>query len=396
MTGNSLISKTPRIEVIDALRGFAVMSIMFLHNIEHFDLYYFPDYLPEWLKSLDGIIWKSLFFLFSGKAYAIFALLFGFTFFIQFNNQEKKGLDFRGRFLWRLFLLLILGLFNSIFYAGDILTFYALIGVTILVVCKWSNKAVFITAIILMVQPLEWAKFFYILFNPDYILPARLSDMYYGKAFSYLTGQSFLELVKGNLWNGKMASFYWSWENGRLFQTSSLFMLGMLLGRKQLFVYSVPGNGFWKKVMIFSIVFFIPLFILKNSLSLLVSGEALVGRLNIIFSSWSNFAFMAILVSLFVLLYQNKNIYRTLAKLAPFGRMSLSNYLMQSVVGSFIYYGYGLAFYKYTGATISLMMGIFLFLAQLSFCHWWLKRHNQGPFEYLWHRATWIKYNNIN
>jgi uncharacterized protein len=187
MTTNSIIPQPSRIEVVDSLRGFAVMSIMLLHNIEHFDLYYFPENLPAWLKVLDGKIWGSLFFIFSGKSYAIFALLFGFSFFIQFDNQRKKGFDFRGRFLWRLFLLLIIGFFNSIFYAGDILTFYAVMGVSLIVVCKWGNKAVLITAVLLMFQPIEWAKFFYILNNPDFIVPAKLSDIYYGKAFTYLT-----------------------------------------------------------------------------------------------------------------------------------------------------------------------------------------------------------------
>ena len=83
---------------MDALRGFAIVSILLLHNLEHFDYYYFPPNLPEWIKSLDKIIWDSLFFLFSGKSYAIFALLFGLTFFIQSDHQAKKGKDFRGRF----------------------------------------------------------------------------------------------------------------------------------------------------------------------------------------------------------------------------------------------------------------------------------------------------------
>ena len=74
-------TKYPRITVVDALSGFAVMSIMLLHNIEHFDYYYFPDYLPQWMKALDKHIWEIMFALFSGKAYAIFAILFGFTFF---------------------------------------------------------------------------------------------------------------------------------------------------------------------------------------------------------------------------------------------------------------------------------------------------------------------------
>jgi uncharacterized protein len=87
-----------RLHVVDALRGFAIVSIMLLHNIEHFDVYYFSESLPEWMKSLDSVIWGTLFFLFSGKSYAIFALLFGLTFYIQSENQKKRGNNFSARF----------------------------------------------------------------------------------------------------------------------------------------------------------------------------------------------------------------------------------------------------------------------------------------------------------
>jgi uncharacterized protein len=68
---------------------------MLLHNLEHFDFYYFPKDLPAWIKTMGSKVWDTLFFLFAGKAYAIFAILFGFTFFIQMNNQQKKGADIR-------------------------------------------------------------------------------------------------------------------------------------------------------------------------------------------------------------------------------------------------------------------------------------------------------------
>ena len=82
---HGLLAKSPRIEVVDALRGFAVMAIMLLHNIEHFNFYDFPTASSAFMEAMDKGIWETLFFLFSGKAYAIFSLLFGFSFFIQYN-----------------------------------------------------------------------------------------------------------------------------------------------------------------------------------------------------------------------------------------------------------------------------------------------------------------------
>ena len=103
--GNELLRSKERILAIDALRGFAVMGIILLHNIEHFNYYSFPKTDSPLLASLDKHLWDMLFFLFSGKAYAIFALLFGFTFYLQSRNCEKRGEDFRNRYMWRLVLL---------------------------------------------------------------------------------------------------------------------------------------------------------------------------------------------------------------------------------------------------------------------------------------------------
>ena len=69
--------------------------------------------------------------------------------------------------------------------------------------------------------------------------------------------------------------------------------------------------------------------------------------------------------------------------------MSLTSYVVQSVVGTALYYGYGLCLYQHTGATVALAIGIALALAQRQFSVWWLRSHAQGPLEALWHRATW-------
>ena len=232
---HGLLAKSPRIEVVDALRGFAVMAIMLLHNIEHFNFYDFPAASSAFMEAMDKGIWETLFFLFSGKAYAIFSLLFGFSFFIQYNNQAKKGKDFRLRFLWRLFLLFIIGCFNGAFFPGDILVLYSIIGVVLVLVCKWSDRAVLIAAIILMLQPLELGKFFYAMMNPDYVPAAGVWRVHSQRMYPFLSQPDFWAMVKSNLWDGQLFSLLWAWGYGRFFQTASLFLLGMLIGRRQLF-----------------------------------------------------------------------------------------------------------------------------------------------------------------
>ena len=94
------LKTTERLGVVDALRGFALLAIVLLHNLEHYNLFLPLDYtLPAWLQTIDKYAWDTMFFLFAGKAYATFSLLFGFSFYIQFHNAEKRGTDFRGRFV---------------------------------------------------------------------------------------------------------------------------------------------------------------------------------------------------------------------------------------------------------------------------------------------------------
>lgn len=384
--------KPNRLTVVDALRGFSIVAIMLLHNIEHFDFYFVPENIPEWLQAIDKIVWDSLFFLFGGKVYAIFALLFGLTFFIQSDNQEKKGNDFRGRFAWRLLLLLAFGFINSAFYEGDILSIYAVIGIFLIPVAKLNNKLLLGIAVFLMFQPVLWIQFIKALQTPDMPVANPKSWTYFGRMSEYITGDSLLNTWVGNLTNGKKAVLLWSWEKGRVFQTLSLFIFGMLAGRKSLFDVTQKNKQFWKKSLIISIISFIVLFFINKNMAEWIDSAAIRRPLSSIEESWMNMSFMMLLVSGFVLLFQTRFFYKALNTLSPLGRMSLSNYIMQSVIGTFIYHGWGLAMYQYTNFTFCLLIGIVLAILQGLFSNWWLKSHKRGPLEHLWHKATWVKF----
>ena len=114
------ILRHPRVDVADVLRGLAVMGIILLHSIEHFNFYSYPDEAGRsaWLAFTDQAVWDGLFFMLGGKAYAVFALLFGFSYFIQYDNQRLRGHDFRLRFCWRLFLLFLFGNLNASFFTA--------------------------------------------------------------------------------------------------------------------------------------------------------------------------------------------------------------------------------------------------------------------------------------
>ncbi len=379
-----------RINVVDALRGFAIVSIMLLHNVEHFDFLYWPEGLPAWLVSLDKGVMNTLYFLFGGKSYAIFALLFGLTFYIQSNNQAKIGKDFRARFAWRLVILMMFAFVNSAFYEGDILSIYAVLGFFLIPVAKLSTPVVFWIALILMAQPVEWINFFVGLQNPGLPVSDPKSWAYFGKAGEYITQNSLIDTLIGNLTNGKKAVILWTWEQGRVFQNIALFLLGMLAGREKIFVPSDKSQRFWKWTLPVASLLFLLLFFVQGQLRHWVDSKAALRPLETIIKSYANMAFMMVLVSSFVLLFKTKAMHRFLNAFSPMGKMSLSNYLLQSLVGAVLYYGFGFGLYLYTGATYCLLIGIVLALLQWLFSRWWMARHKQGPLEAIWHKLTWL------
>ena len=135
-----------RIEVVDALRGIALFAIVIVHCLEHYNLYYIPDDYPQWLTSLDKGIWDTIWFIMAGKAFSTFSLLFGFSFYIQFRNAQKRGIPFKGRFVWRMFLLLMFSQLHSLFYNGDILLLYAVMGLFLVSVSHLSTRKILIIA----------------------------------------------------------------------------------------------------------------------------------------------------------------------------------------------------------------------------------------------------------
>ena len=385
------LKTSERLGVVDALRGFALLAIVLLHNLEHYNLFLAPENVPAWLQTIDKYAWDTLFFLFAGMAYATFSLLFGFSFYIQFHNAEKRGIDFRGRFAWRMCLLFLFAQLHALFYNGDILLLYAVVGFALIPVCKLKDKTVFWIALILLLLPYEWGRAIYAMINPDYVVSTCHFMPYAMRAQEATANGNFFEVLCSNISDGQLYSNIWQVENGRLFQTAALFMFGMLLGRRKYLIKSEESVRFWKKMLKGAVLAFIPLYCLKTFVPDLLTNPSVQIPYKIAVPSYANFAFMIILVSIFTLLWFKKEKgYGWQSLLIPYGRMSLTNYISQSIMGVIIYYGFGLAMYKYAGATASLLIALLIFTVQLIFSRWWLACHKQGPLEFLWHKGTWI------
>ena len=392
MSLSTTLTNNSRIEIADVLRGFAVMGITLIHFIERFSLNSFPEETSNFLIFTDKVIWDSIFFTFSGKAYCIFALLFGFSFFIQDNSQKEKGKDFRGRFAWRLVLLFFIACINSTLFPGEILVLYALLAYVMIAVCRFSTRTIAIIATVLLLQPLEWGQIIYALINPEYInLNADFDAPYWEIVNTAQKEGSFLEMCKTAIWTGNIANMGWMLLHGRVTQTAGLFMLGMIIGRSKVFLYSEKNISLWIKVFIVSVISFFPLYGLIDIFSQFISREALLVPSTLLVKSLANLAFTGILFAGVILVYYLTKVKNLLHQLAPYGRMSLTNYLSQSLIGGFLFYHWGLELYLHTGITVCFLMGIGMFLLQFFFCRWWLQSHRQGPLEWLWKKATWIR-----
>lgn len=388
---NPKIKRHERVDVADVLRGFAVLAIILLHSIEHFNFYSFPDttYQSAWLNFLDKVIWDGLFFMFGGKAYAIFALLFGFSFFIQHDNQRMRGNDFRLRFCWRLVLLFLIGQLNAAFFTGEILVMYSLIGFILVLTCKLSTRTIVIIASIFLIQPYAIYQLIRSVADPAFQPVTINTGAFWAATFEMQSNGNFIDTVSVNLWEGQLASLAWAWDHGRIFQTAALFMFGMLIGREEWFLRKNLHK--WGIVLAVALISFFPLYGLNNKVGNFIDDARILSQLKLIVSSLSNVAFMLILLcGVMFGYYSTKTISRLLSKLIPYGRMSMTNYVTQGIVGATLFYNWGL--HLQLGITASELVGIGIFIVQYAFCRVWVNHHSHGPLEYLWKKATWIEF----
>lgn len=375
-----------RIDAADILRGIAIGGIVMLHFVEHMNFYSFPP-----LSTLDRVVWDAMFFLFGGKMYAIFALLFGLSFFIQHDNQAQKGVDFRPRFAWRMVLLMGFGLLDLCFFNGDILLLYAVCGLLVLPLIRLSNRTLGWLALILALQPVELAYLIWSAFDPS-VQPMDLgSGELFGKLVPIQSEGTFLEVAWGSLKYGLPINFLWAIENGRMTQTVFLFLLGILLGRSRLLYREGNNPTHWVRIMVGAVVALLLILPVQQTLPRLIETPCASHAASVMLTMWRNLAMMLFYVSAVTWLFHCTRRGARLLAIAPYGKMSLTNYLGQSIIGGFVFYGWGLGLYQYCGHTLSLLLGIGCVWIQFIFCRWWLSSHSHGPFEGLWKKLTWLR-----
>lgn len=374
-----------RINVVDSLRGLAVVGIILIHFLEHLNFYDFPEPTP-----FEQALWDTVFYIGANKMYAIFALLFGLSCYIQHHNQETKGYDFRPRFAWRMVLLFVWGLIDLLFYNGDILCTYAALGLLLIPLVKAPDKILIGIAVFLFVQPIEIGYIIASLINPD-VKPLDMGlEQYWGVLADSCGQGTAWDVAATNIACGLQINFGWAIENGRFTQTLLLFIVGMMLGRRRLFIDEGNNMTTWRHIMYFSIALFSVMQTIMLTVSLENINPTIAKSADILFAAWRNFAMMAFYVSGITLLYYRTSAQKIINHLSYIGKTSLTDYLLQSVVGAFIFYNWGLGLYSISGHAMSFAIGIAFVICLYFFCRFWTKRFQRGPLEEIWRRLTWI------
>ena len=371
------ITSKSRIEVVDALRGFALLGVLFA-NIP------FGGNPP--IESVyDETIHFLYNFLISKKFITIFSILFGFGFFIQFSRAKEKVINFNSYFLKRMGLLFIIGCIHSfVLWNGDIIMSYAFGGVFLLLLRNWSVKKLIILAIVFNV----------ILTGITFIGNSALGWAVYDYDFAINTDlgltNSYLEYLRINWITSPWVNFLNDMPL-TLFFTFGNMLIGMILGKINFFnaekglkqvkrwfvilgvILGIPASYYFHLIMTGNLELDLPL--------LWVPFAVIIGML------FQSLAY----ITLFVELFKVKFIHKILSGFKYVGKTALTNYLSQSVFYLIVIYHCTNLFQLYgkLSEPETYLLAALFFILQSTTSYFWLKTWSQGPMEYLWKKMSY-------
>jgi uncharacterized protein len=389
----AISSLRSRIEVIDVLRGFTLLGIIITHTIEQYYAGPMPDVIASAQNKsiIDGIVEGLCFILIAGKFYMIFSFLFGLSFFIQFDKSNTDN-HFLVRFSWRLLILLGIGMVHHMHYRGDILSIYALLGFGLLFTGWLSNRAILFSAAFLI---FNIPSFIYRVTIATELFPAQDQTALL-EYYNTVKSGSYLEILTQNLYSFKDKMMFQLYS-GRIFITYGLFLLGVYVGRIQLFSQIENYLPFIKKLRnlawrSLAIVVFLALVLFGGAalLKIELPGPVNFGVGFLMYDIF-NTSLAIIYVAAILLLFQKEKWNRRLMVFYEVGRTGLTTYVMQSGFGMLIFFNVGLGLLNELGASIALLIAVALFVVQILFARMWLGRYHYGIFEWVWRSLTFLK-----
>jgi len=389
-----------RIPVLDIVRGFALLGILIM-NMPGFGTSFFaeadgshlwPGAVDRWAENLRDM-------LFSGKFNSMFSLLFGIGFTIQFTRMEERDpAHATALYLRRLVVLGLIGLLHvCVFWSGDVLHIYALLGLLLVFPLRHASRRTIVSLIVLcLAYPVVSGVLRLLVVTPDVtaMLVQRAKEFEASNNAAYGHGSFWDATVEhvrefgyiyGNRWT------LWGYA-GFYVQMALTMLLGLLVGREG-WVRRIPEllppirrlTGWALALGLVCGAAFTLVFEFNRT-----PGPSAIKMLGGLCYWVSRPAMMIFYVLVIVQLAQRPAWQARFAPIAAAGRMPLTNYLMQTLICTTLFNGWGFGLWGRVGPAAGLALAFVIYFAvQVPCSLWWLRRHERGPMEQLWSRLTY-------
>jgi len=397
---NGQIINKERILSVDVLRGFALFGILYSHMV----FWYAGGALPEKLyqSQMSGlsILFSAIYAIFFiAKFFSIFSFLFGLSFYIQMRTLIKYGDNFVARFAWRLAILGMIGLLHRTFWRADILSIYVPLGFLLIAFRNISNRALLVIGCILTLNiPTQIAQYINLQVNNNYQFFQSYHDSEVALYFQTVMQDNVWLMCRDNL-AGTIDAIRYQISSGRLLITFGFFLLGMLVGKLGWFDQPDAATKYFRPI--WSKSWKVILGILCAVIVLGIAQKVL--GIDTQKSPWAQMPFlmlydffnttMAVFYITGITILLTKDFWlKWLSPLAAIGKMALTTYLTQSIIGVFLFFHVGFGLIGKTSPAQNIGICLLIFAVQIVFSRWWLARFYYGPVEWLWRSATFFKW----
>ena len=392
-------SDQDRVQVLDVLRGFALAGILVINAMSILAVKGSTPAFTVSIPFFDRLLQDLILFFVESKFFTLFSLLFGISFAIQIQSAEKQGKSFLPRISRRMVGLLVFGLLHILLlWDGDILVIYAITG-SILI--AFRNIAFYrIKKWVISLLAIPGALVLLVLI---YTLVARLTpsgsntfaDSDKSLAKDFANTQATEKLLQNGLVDGIVDRIHTYLDLSpllfsRIPTVLAMFLVGLYLGRSN-FIRNFPEKvELLKKVRFWGLsIGFTLMFLIVLGTKTLPTVSALVA---IIEDQYLAGPILCLGYASALTLAYFENPHRKIFTLfSNVGRMALTNYLTQSLVLTFLAYGWGLGLALKLNGYEALGVGVILYLSQIVFSGIWLRRFKYGPLEWIWRCITYWK-----
>lgn len=391
------IQASERIHALDIIRGFALVGILIVNMAFFSTPILYADVLGINLfeGGWDQTAQSLIIILFEGNFYTLFSILFGIGFMIFIERAEQRGVAFRSLYLRRVLVLLGFGLIHLIFiWYGDILTVYAIVGLFLLLFYRRSVTTLIIWIILLSTAPILLLLLLGLLtfaFGDELFKDSFFIEMkeYYEYSMYVFAEGSYSEIIAQRLLDISLMM-----ESTVILMPSilALFLIGVLIWKKRI-LQDLPNSlPLIRKLCIITLaaglVFSLLAFYIH---SLIDSGTSAFQYLYYAIGLISGPAIALFYFTSILILLQKEFWRKILYLFQPLGRMALTNYIMQSIICTFIFYSYGLGLYGKVGPALTTLLAIIIIIIQIIISRLWFNKFTYGPLEWLWRVAIYGK-----